>query len=248
MKNGSLYFGMLLAAFLLPPPAMGQGITSEEVTQVMESAPVRDALLKCVAGKPHPATVDLDLIIDEKGACRLAYTNPVLDPELYACFSAAAAGIGFKATGQKFEITYPLELPAAVEPPPPLPPPDGTGAGQGTPGGQPPPPNVEETLRYKIALGMTVVGALFTAAGPAFVLTGVLIHAYWDNPLRTPLLYGFIAAGAVVLAGGIALLVIGVKRLKKIKQEQRSTGLVPAPGIAVLDQAQGMALTFRWAF
>jgi len=210
----------------------------------MESAPVRDALLKCVAGKPHPATIDLDLIIDEKGASRLAYTNPVLDPELFACFSAAAAGIGFKATGQKFEITYPLELPAAVEPPPPLPPTGGTGTGQGSS----PPPNVEETLRYKIALGMTVVGALFTAAGPAFVLTGVLVHAYWDNPLRTPLLYGFIAAGAVVLAGGLALLVIGVKRLKKIKQEQRSASLVPAPGIAVLDRAQGMALTLRWVF
>ena len=237
---------MLLAAFLLSPPALGQeGLTSEEVTQVMESPPVRDAFVKCVAGKPHPATIDLDLIIDEKGASRLAYTNPVLDPELFACFSSAAAGIGFKATGQKFEITYPLELPAAVEPPPPLPPTGGgTGAGQGSS----PPPNVEDTLRYKIALGMTVVGALFTAAGPAFALTGVLIHAYWDSPMRTPLLYGFIAVGAVFLAGGIALLVIGVQRMKKIKQEQRSTGLVPAPGIAILDQAQGMALTVRWVF
>jgi len=232
---------VLLLTLTVPLTARGQEITPDEVTEVMESAGVKEKFLSCVTGKPHPATVDLDLIVDEDGTAALAYTNPVLDPEMFSCLQAAASLVKLKTIGQKYEITYPMEFPVYVTPKPP-------------PGGDPPPPakdtEYKKTLEYKVALGMTVLGGLMTAGGPAFIVTGVIVYAFMDEQkdLRKHLLYAFVIGGAIVLAGGIALLVVGIKKLKRAKEKSRAASLVPRFGIHPLSGGDGMISTLSWRF
>jgi hypothetical protein len=235
----------------LAGPAHGQAMTSEEVTSVMEAPGAVQAFSACVAGKPHPTTVDLDLVISESGSATLVYTNPVVDQDLYACFSEAASGLSFKAAGQKHEITYPMDFPPYVEGGgAPTPPEGGGGAGASVDASGAGTQKAGRTLQYKVALAMTVMGALLTAGGPGFVLTGLLVYAFMDDgsSLRKPLLIAFSVGGAVLLAGGIVLLVFGVKKLKKAKQAERASAWMPRPGLWPLEDGQGAAATLSWTF
>jgi len=229
--------------------AHGQAMTSEEVTAVMEAPETVQAFSACVDGKPHPTTVDLDFVISESGAATLVYTNPVVDQDLYTCFSSAASNLAFKATGQKHEITYPMDFPPYVEGGgTPTPPAGGGETPAGTGGSGAAAAKQERTLQYKVALAMTVMGALLTAGGPGFILTGLLVYAFVNGEdLRTHLLIAFSVVGAAVLAGGIVLLVFGVKRLKKAKEAERASAL-PRPGLWPVDGGRGAVATLSWSF
>jgi hypothetical protein len=237
-------FGLSLAGL-----ARGQAMTSEEVTSVMEAPETVQAFTACVEGKPHPTTVDLDFVISENGAATLVYTNPVVDQDLYTCFSEAASSLIFKAAGQKHEITYPMEFQPYVEGgDAPKPPPDGGGAAAGAGGTGSGTLKEGRTLEYKVALAMTVVGALLTAGGPGLALSGLLVYAFLDNSeLRTHLLIALSVCGAAVLTGGIVLLVFGVKRLKKAKDAQRASAL-PRAGLWPFGDGGGALATLSWSF
>jgi len=239
-------FGLCLAG-----RAHGQAMTSEEVTGVMEAPEVVQAFSACVAGKPHPTTVDLDFVISESGAATLVYTNPVVDQDLYACFSTAASSMSFKAADQKHEITYPMEFPPYVEGGgTPTPPAGGGETGTGTGGSGAGSAKADRTLQYKVALAMTVMGALLTAGGPGLIMSGLLVYAFMDDDLslRMPLLIAFSVGGAVLLAGGIVLLVFGVKRLKKAKEMERASVYLPRPGLWPIEDGRGMVATLGWTF
>jgi hypothetical protein len=69
-----------------------------------------------------------------------------------------------------------------------------------------------------------------------------------SSNLRKPLLIAFSVGGAVLLAGGIVLLVFGVKKLKKAKQAERASAWMPRPGLWPLEDGQGAAATLSWTF
>jgi hypothetical protein len=242
----SIAFLSFFSAMVVPGAAAAQTLTSEEVTQVMESPAVKGEYLKCVAGKPHPTAVDLDLIIGDRGAATLSYTSPTLDPQMTACFAQATRAVFFKSTGHKYEITYPMELPEVV-PAPVQPPPTHVGP-------QPQPTPAVYTheaylVNYRLGLGLTVLGGLMTLGGPALMVAGLIVYAFADmeESMRDEVLYICAGAGVALLVGGIILLIFGIRRLKRAAAIKRS---LAAPQVSLLPAAggEGFVSTLRWSF
>ncbi|MFH1436698.1 MAG: hypothetical protein ABIJ56_13405 [Pseudomonadota bacterium] len=105
---------LLLALLMSVCPGKGlhaQMITEEEVTAVIESVDVQEVFQGCAATRPHPDSVELSFIVSSQGQATLLLTSPPVDKDLLDCFKAASKRVVFKATGNKFEITLPMEFP-----------------------------------------------------------------------------------------------------------------------------------------
>ncbi len=107
----ALFFPALLMAVCLPEGLHAQMITEEEVTAVIESSDVQEVFQGCAAVRDHPESVELSFIVSSQGQATLLLTSPPADKDLLDCFKAASKRVVFKATGNKFEITLPMEFP-----------------------------------------------------------------------------------------------------------------------------------------
>lgn len=101
---------VFLACTAYPFESFGQ-LTAEDVEAVMEDPYIQDALANCVKGERHPEEMDLIMIINKKGKAALAFTEPEVAAETFACMQKVIKTVSFPATGNKFEITYPVEFP-----------------------------------------------------------------------------------------------------------------------------------------
>ncbi len=188
---------IILCAFaVFPAKLSAQTISAEDVTSVMESPIVKEAFESCTAGKPHDTSIDFVFIVSDNGTVALSSTDPVVDPQLLQCFQTASKNIKLKATGKKFEITYPMEFEPYQGPPPtvvataPTPPPTGIVAVPPTTtqpimSTQPVPIGVpiarEENpafrKQYKAAKALTIPGAIFIPMGAIMIFAGIIYYA-----------------------------------------------------------------------
>ena len=188
---------IILCAFaIFPLKLFGQTISAEDVTSVMESPIVKEAFNSCTANRPHDTSIDFVFIVSANGTVVLSSTDPVVDAQLLQCFQTASKNIKLKATGKKFEITYPLEFDPYQGPPPtpvttpPTPPPTGIVAvppttAQPIVSTQPMPIGVpiarEENpnfrKQYKAARALKVPGAIFTPLGAVLMFAGIIYYA-----------------------------------------------------------------------
>jgi hypothetical protein len=134
-----------------------QFLTEEEVMHIMEEPTVRSQFNECVAKGPHPESVDLFFIVDEKGNPELFKTDPPIDGKMFMCFQSATDMVVFSATGHKYELSYPMDLPpyeGEAGPGPDTP--------EGKPGGKP-------EVRSK---ALMISGAVTLAVGSALTVAG----------------------------------------------------------------------------
>jgi hypothetical protein len=272
-------FLTVLAALALPalaaPCLMAQGLTAEEVTAAMESNEVQGAFTSCAATSPHPESIDFVFIIAADGSATLTKTEPPVEAGLMGCFHSASAKIKLKATGKKFEITYPMEF----APYSPTPPAEGTVATTASgavvvlppstpptaaPPVAPPPPQTENPAylpMYRSGNAMVISGAVLLGVGGA-VFLGSLIglgvvavgcsvanaFLFSSDECDVPLIIPVMFFGGLaMLITGIVVLAVGVKRKRKA-QQIRYSGLVPQVGFAPLSDGQGAMTALRWAF
>ena len=229
--------------FMLPSPLFGQTITTEDVETVMEDPSVQEAFEGCVAGKPHPAAVDFILIINEKGKVALAFTEPEVEADVFACFQDVAKILYFKETGQKIEITYPMEFPAYVAPKPghetdpqPQPMPEGFYAKES-----------KKATTYKWAGG--VLMALGIGAMAAGVVLYLILKEDYDDWAKAIIVVG-VAGGAAVTYAGLHLFVTGRNKQRKLdKQRGAAYGyLIPRVAVAPTLRFSGAMSVLTWSF
>jgi hypothetical protein len=266
-KSAWILLGIvLLILYAAPSPA--QVITTEEVEAVMEDPYVQSAFKTCAVGNRVPAELDIVLIINEKGKAVLAFSNPEVTVDVFGCFQKVVQTLSFKATGQKFEITYPLEFPesGAVAAPPPggetpppggtAPPPGTTGATVGSVGSYKPPPAAAGSMQPPVAYefwtrevkkGRTLmgVGGLLIGLGIGGMVAGVIVYKlYEDTDSKTTgtivLIVG-IAGGIALTYGGLHLFITGQKRAKKAQAvlESQYAFLIPRLSVVPILSKQG---------
>lgn len=90
--------------------ASGQMLTEEEVTHILEEPTVKNAFNDCATKGLFSQSIELVLVIDEKGNAYLKNTSPPVDIIILECFQSVFKLITFRATGNKYELYYPMEL------------------------------------------------------------------------------------------------------------------------------------------
>ena len=232
MHKSTLLPAVLLVTCTHATAAQAQDLTPEDITAVMESQAVRQAHESCVASSLRPSTIELVLLIEEDGKASLSSTTPSLDPGTYSCLAAAIGEAAFKATGSRFQITYPMEFaadPAAPAQPPPVVAKPAPAVTTVTPGTSQPvrPPDDSWLPLYRQGKAMMVSGIVLTAGG--FLVAGIsgfMILLTWfmgDVSTTLPATAWAALGGAVVMAVGIPLLVVGI--IKKRRAGRIKAGL-----------------------
>ncbi len=260
------------AALLRSRVAAAQILTAEEVTAVMESPAVRDGFEKCAAAYPHPENINMVFIVEADGSVSLAGTDPAVEANLLVCLQTAAGNVKLKATGKKFEITYPMQLPAYV--PPPVQPqpaqrtlgvvvvPPPTAPPQPVPAAAAPKPTPDPywRSRYAKARGMQIAGAVLVPVGGVMLIaSSVWILSYGvsctlvesisseetcDIPGILPIIW---IASFPIIATGVVLLVIGSIRKRRAAHMMYSA-FVPHPVISPMPDGEGAVGVLRWYF
>jgi len=233
----------------------GQAPTPEDVTAVMESQAVRQGFEACVGAQLRPSTIELVLIIEEDGKAGLSSTVPVLEQATFSCLAGAAQAATFQATGSRFQITYPMEFGVLQDPPAqPQPPlvaaaPAVTTVQAGT--AQPSPPPDDSWLPlYRQGKALMVSGIVLTAGGALVAgISGFMILLTWfmgDWSATLPAA-GYVAlGGAIVMAVGIPLLVVGIIKKRRASRMKASLGLETVLHADPLTGAGVPALSLRF--
>jgi len=278
VKKAIMIIGVLAVLTLLPRLAGAQGLTEEEVQAVMEDPYVQSAFKNCVVGYRVAESTDVILIINEKGKAALAFVEPEVSQDVFACFQKVIQTLEFKATGQKFEITYPLEFPGGETPAVGTTPPPDTGtpalgtvpdkgatvqpAGTYTP---PPPAGGWETSisfqfwKKELRKGKTfmAVGGVLLGLGIGSMLAGTAVYLVYANDSdshqvtigKASLVVGIIA-GIALVYGGLHLFITGKKRVNKARSvlQTQYVSWLPLPALTPTPLADGIAGSLLWRF
>lgn len=255
-----------LIVLVLAVPAQAQvELTEEGVQAAMEAPEFVQAFGACFAGIDHPAEVDLVLIIDENGGAAFSKAEPLLMQTTATCVSQAVTKLVFPATGNNFEITYPMPVPevsaAATDPAHPV------VAAKPVYAVQPATAVMvaDDSWKpiYSAGTRKVVSGAVLTALGgallalPGFILVmyGVACDAsttgVFNSALCKPLLY----TGAVMLVGGLIMVIIGATNIAKGRrlrhkaiQMRDGVGLLPRLDFAGTPDGHGGSMVLTWRF
>jgi len=278
VNKAIMIIGVLALLALLPRPAGAQGLTEEEVQAVMEDPYVQSAFKNCVVGYRVAESTDVILIINEKGKAALAFVEPEVSQDVFGCFQKVVQTLEFKAAGQKFEITYPLEFPGGETPAVGTTPPPDTGTpALGTvpdkgatvqPAGTytPPPPvgGWETSISYQfwkkeLKKGKTfmAVGGVLLGLGAGAMLGGTLVYLMYAGDSdsdkitvgKAALVIGIIA-GIALMYGGIHLFITGKKRIDKARSvlQTQYVSWIPMPALTPTPLADGIAGSLLWRF
>ena len=278
MNKAIMIIGVLALLALLPRHAGAQGLTEEEVQAVMEDPYVQSAFKNCVVGQPVAESTDVILIINEKGKAALAFVEPEVSQDVFGCFQKVIQTLQFKETGQKFEITYPLEFPGGATPAVgTTPPPDtgtpalGTVPDRGTtvqPAGTytPPPPvgGWETSISFQfwkkeLRKGKTfmAVGGVLLGLGCGTMLAGTVVYLMYANEAdddkvtagKAALVVG-ILVGIALIYGGLHLFITGKKRVNKARSvlQTQYVSWLPMPALTPTPLADGIAGSLLWRF
>jgi hypothetical protein len=256
----------LLLVLVVALPAHAQvELTEEGVQAAMEAPEFVQAFGACFAGIDHPAEVDLVLIIDENGAATFSKAEPLLMQTTTTCVSQAVTKLVFPATGNNFEITYPMPIPevsaAATDPAHPV------VAAKPVYAVQPAPAVMvaDDSWKpiYSAGTRKVVSGAVLTALGGALLaLPGfaLVMYGVWcdsidrstfNSGICKPVLY----TGAVMLVGGIILVIIGATNIAKGRrlrhkaiQMRDGVGLLPQLDFAGTPDGHGGSMVLTWRF
>jgi len=110
----------LLLVFFVPLQALGQSLTEEEITGVMESQAVKGDFQACAEGQAAgsvPQSIELVLKIEPDGNVQLSHTSPKTEGPFFTCLVMVAKRIKFRATGTAVEVTYPMDFPVQATAP-----------------------------------------------------------------------------------------------------------------------------------
>jgi hypothetical protein len=276
VNKAIMIIGVLALLALLPRLAGAQGLTEEEVQAVMEDPYVQSAFKNCVVGQSVAESTDVILIINEKGKAALAFVEPEVVQDVFGCFQKIIQTLQFKATGQKFEITYPLEFPGGGTPAVGTTPPPDTGtpalgtvpdrgatvqpAGTYTP---PPPVGGWETSisfqfwKKELKKGKTfmAVGGVLLGLGVGAMMGGAIAYYFYAGDhdtvttAKVALVIG-IVAGIALIYGGLHLFITGKKRVNKARSvlQTQYVSLIPIPALTPTPLADGIAGSLLWRF
>lgn len=262
-RNHTTVFVLLAALAWTSPAAAQVELTEESVQAAMEAPDFVQAFGACFAGIDHPAEVTLVLIINEQGGASLSKAEPMLLPETTGCLGQAVGKLAFPATGNNFEITYPLAVPDVA-----------AGASTTThPVVQAKPvyavqPATAVVVQddswkpiHRSGTKKIVVGAvLLGVGGVVLALPGAILLAYgflcqdlsgWSEGCRTI----FSIPGGILLTSGLILMIIGIvniakgKRLRaKAAQMRAGTGFLPRFDIGLSPDGRGGSMLLTWRF
>jgi hypothetical protein len=264
------HYKSILAAILVlawtTPALAQQSLTEEDVQKAFGSLDFLNAFAACFANIEHPEEVELVVIIDENGGASLSKTEPALLPQTTTCVSQAATKLSFPATGNAFEITYPIAVPES----------SGAAAGTTHPvttakpvyAVQPTTAVVVQDDSWKVLYSSgrrkVVVGAVLVGVGSGvLLLPGVILLAYgfmcesttsglWSS--QTVCRAVFTIPGAILTIGGLIMVITGAislskgSRLKrKALQMKAGTAFIPEFNVGLLPKG-GAAATLTWRF
>jgi hypothetical protein len=227
-------FAVFLSLLAVPRLALGQSLTEEEITGVMEAPAVKGDFIACAQGQAagSPAlTLELVLKVEPDGQVQLSSTLPKTEGTFLTCLQMVAKRIKFRATGQALEVTYPMEFPAQTPAPGPQ-----TEAGQ----------NVvvlpEETPQPAPSAGTAAAGA-----APAGTKPGMFTDPQWEAEYYQG--RNMVIAGAILLpisalaflSSGLCWMITGIICLAKDDDEDdkectmaRISGIVSVVSLAVM--------------
>jgi hypothetical protein len=257
---------LLVLTTALPAQAQVE-LTEEGVQAAMEAPEFVQAFGTCFAGIDHPEEVDLVLIIDENGAATFSKAEPLLMQTTATCVSQAVTKLVFPATGNNFEITYPMPIPevsaAATDPAHPV------VAAKPVYAVQPAPAVMvaDDSWKpiYSAGTRKIVSGAVLTALGGALLaLPGFALMMWglvcdqassssYNDALCKPLLY----TGAVMLIGGVIMVIIGATNIAKGRRLRHKAiqirdghvvGLLPRLDFAGTPDGHGGSMVLTWRF
>jgi len=234
--------GVLLAIALAAAPRLhAQALTKEAIKAVVERPGPLAAMSACVEKSYHPTWFSFTFTIDTGGRTTLAKADPAVDGAIFSCLRAAFAAVVFPPQESALEVTYPINLPAAVPAPPP-----GAAAGctkdtdcKGAricdggvcrEGGMPIPPGPAAATRrpYSSGAGLFVPGVISTGVGAAFLLASAIVskQGAGADSSRLVFIVGMIGSvvGGALLPGATTLASSSARKLGG----KGSTGFVAA--------------------
>ncbi|MBW2263881.1 MAG: hypothetical protein JRG91_18125 [Deltaproteobacteria bacterium] len=227
MRTRSFLLVPALVTCTYAAAAHSQALTPEDITAVMESQAVRQAHEGCIGSLMRPSTIELVLVVEEDGKASLVSTSPALDPGTFSCLAGAAGTAAFKATGKRFQITYPMEF-AVMQVAPAQPAPVVTTVQAGST--LPTRPQDDSWLPlYRQGKAMMVSGIVLTAGG--FLVAGIsgfmiLLTLVMGDVSATLPTAGWVAlGGVVVMAVGIPLLVVGIIKKRRAGRMKNALAL-----------------------